>query len=85
MREFFQLIADVLQGNSTTTDPGNLQAAVTAFANLQATIWTAIRTNLTESQITILDGIATDIGKATRITAMIEKRFAELQNWIAKH
>jgi len=83
------LIQDILLGNpigtSTTGDLAALESAASALANLQATIWTDIRADLTAPQITTLDGIATNIAKGTKITAAIEKRFANLEKWIAKH
>jgi Spy/CpxP family protein refolding chaperone len=57
------LIADTLQGNSTATDLTNLDTAETALANLQATIWLAIRADLAGStQLTTLNEIAADLG-----------------------
>ncbi|MFZ0930549.1 MAG: hypothetical protein WAN11_18225 [Syntrophobacteraceae bacterium] len=84
-----QVIQDILLGNpigsSTTGDLAAVENAASAFANLQATIWTDIRADLTASQVTTLDGIATNIAKGTKITAAIDARFAILEKWIAKH
>jgi hypothetical protein len=84
-----QLIQDILLGNpigtSTTGDLAALESAASALANLQATVWTNIRADLTSQQITTLDGIATNIAKATKITAAIDEKIAILEKWIAKH
>jgi len=83
------LIQDILLGNpigtSTTGDLAALESAASALANLQATVWTNIRADLTSQQITTLDGIATNIAKATKITAAIDEKIAILEKWIAKH
>ncbi|MGO9021915.1 MAG: hypothetical protein ACLQVJ_26550 [Syntrophobacteraceae bacterium] len=84
-----KLIQDILLGNpigtSATGDLATLENAASAFATFQATIWIDIRADLMASQITTLDNIATNIAKATKITAAIDERFAILEKWIAKH
>ncbi len=84
-----QVIQDILLGNpigtNSTGDLAALENAASAFATLQATIWTDIRADLISEQITTLDGMATNIAKGTKITAAINERFTILEKWIAKH
>jgi len=82
-----KVLQDVLLGSTTlTTDLDALGSAQSAVAEVQVTIWTAIRADLAgSSQLTALDDIATKIGEGTFITAAIQKRFPALEAWVAKH
>jgi Spy/CpxP family protein refolding chaperone len=84
-----QLRQDILLGSGSAAIGKDLTAltqAQSAMVTLQVKIWTDIRTDLSGSpQLTTLNNLAAKISKGAFITAALQKRFAVLEAWVAKH